>query len=388
MDRLRKIYLFFIAVFTAAAVYLLLFVSKQAVNNEVSPGEDFLYFAGAAFFCVAVFYMIVDFLLLWNLRGWKKAAAVALCVFLMLTGMEMSLRYFEYLYPPVYRRSPALLWEVSPNLTGAPDNDDSYRINTNSLGLRCAEVSPRKAADEFRIFIIGDSTAFGWLLDEKNIFPYILERNLRMKAKGRNIRVINGAVCGYSSLQGLEFLNEKGWSLSPDLIITAFNNDPVADYVEDEKRMPSRRMLPMLNFFNRFRVYALVRDLIFRSRINPEDDVSIPPGKGTARVSRQKFTEIYETLTAEAKSRGIELMFVSLPLKEEMRRYPGMNDYREILNSTARKNKIPLLDEYHKWQGSDWENLFMDGMHPTSQGHGIIAGDIEEIINQNNLLKK
>lgn len=388
MDKLRKIYLAFMVLFTGAAVYLLLFVVKQINNNEVCPGEDFIYFAGAIFFTFITFYMLIDFMLLWNLKGWKKAASVILCVFVILTGMEMSLRFFEYLYPPLYRRSPALLWELTPNLTAAPDNDESYRIDTNSLGLRCGEIPAQRSPDEFRILVIGDSTAFGWLLDEKNTFPYLLQRNLKLHSQGKNIRVINGAVCGYSSLQGLAFMNEKGWNLSPDLIIAAFNNDPITDFTEDEKRTPSPRILPLLNFLNRFRVYSVVRDLVVRSRINPEDDVSVPPGKGIARVSKQKYSEIYETLYAQAKNRGTKLLLVSLPLKEEMRNYPGMNDYREILKSFAEKNQIPFLDEYHKWQNPSRENMFMDGMHPTGQGHKIISDDLEELINQNNLLKK
>ncbi len=390
MDKLRKIYLAFTVIFTAAAVYLLLFVAKQVNNNEVCPGEDFIYFAGAAFFTFAVFYMLIDFMLLWNLKGWKKAAAVVLCVFIILTGLEMSLRYFEYLYPPIYRRSPALLWELTPNLTGAPDNDESYRINTNVMGLRCGEISPIKETDEFRILIIGDSTAFGWLLDERETFAYRLERKLRLQeqGKGLKIRVLNGAVCGYSSLQGLEFMREKGWKLSPDLIIAAFNNDPTADYVEDEKRMPPTRMMPLLNFLNRFRIYSLVRDLTVKSRINPEDDEIIPPGKGTARVSKSRYGEIYESLCEQAKSRGAGLIIVSLPLKEEMRKYPGMEDYRGILKDCAERNGVLFLDEYKKWQGPQWEGLFMDPMHPTGKGHEIISKDLEELINRENLLRK
>lgn len=420
-----KLYLSIIAIAAGIAVYFSIKLGRQASVGDMNWREDAPIVALSSLLVLSVLYMSADFLYFHRVKGWKKALFVFLSVCVILSGAEYSLRYFAYIYPPMHRYSPSLLWELTPNLTYLPDSDGRYRVSTNSEGFRCPEISREKAQGEFRIMIVGDSTAFGYPHNDRENFAYFLERNMRMKRPGKNIRVINAAVCGYSSLQGDIFMRERGWSFSPDVLVIAFNNDPTLDFVEDEKRLPSPAVLPLLKFFSKFKLYLAIKELLAHTRINPDDNIEVPPDKGKPRVSKERLGTIYDYMLKEAKARGTRVVVVSLPLRSDMHNFPGVAEYREIMRKKTLEHSFLFLDELGKWKEhgvgdltqipqreereggrvdlsqsyqetkkidggmgegrrfmrKDSDSMFVDAMHPKVDGHRIIAEDLEGVIN-------
>lgn len=92
----------------------------------------------------------------------------------------------------------------------------SYRIS--SQGLRDREYGPR-AADEFRILILGDSFTMGWGLEVENGYVKKLERRLEAAHLPVKVSVLNGGCGAYGPWQELLFLRERGLPLGPCLVI-------------------------------------------------------------------------------------------------------------------------------------------------------------------------
>ncbi len=377
-NKSRQIYLIIIIIFAVISIWLSIVVSWGA-------GEDYYQVSFWAVALLSLFYLMTDFLFLYNLKGWKKNLTVILSIILILAGSEYFTRSFMNLYPRLYTQSPALIWENTHNLNALKDENRGFTVTTDSHGFRNDETPINKKTGQFRIMVIGDSTAFGWPLDDRENFSYQLEKNLKRTLPGKDLRVINAAVSGYSSWQGKILLEEKGWNFKPDLLIIAFNNDPFIDIAEDKDRLPSGRNLALKKNIYKSALYLSMKQLFFHSRINPEDDLIIPPGKGKARVSPHDLKKIYTDMLSEAGKRGVKVMVVSLPLRGRAKEFPGVAPYREIMKKTAKENGALFIDLMKEWNNSISGVLFADDIHPDAKGHKIIADLLSETIQNENL---
>jgi len=151
------------------------------------------------------------------------AAAVAVC--------EAALRIF-FPGPQVIvvrgnvrlSADPVLVYELLP---GAYFGGDDVPIS--SAGLRDQEYAETKAADTFRIAVVGDSVAFGHEVRRRDALAKTLERLLNESRLGSASRyeVLNFAVHGYNSQQIARWVEVSVSRFSPDLVIYLYClNDP------------------------------------------------------------------------------------------------------------------------------------------------------------------
>ena len=123
---------------------------------------------------------------------------------------------------PIYRKSfnPYLRYDLVP---GAK----SGNVSINSGGFRGPEYPVQKAANTFRILMLGDSETLSILLPEKDSLAAQLQEILNKKSPGKHYEVLNFGVEGYCTLQELELFKTKGIKYNPDLIILNYClNDP------------------------------------------------------------------------------------------------------------------------------------------------------------------
>lgn len=151
---------------------------------------------------------------------------LALSVLISLLGSELFVRL---VYPQRLVSEPRHLYQVSPTLgyrlTSNYDGilgtvEFSTRIQTNSLGLRDHEF-PRKTPGAFRILALGDSFTFGVAVPLENTYLKLLERRLR-ETSSEGFQVVNAGVDGYGPQHYLQYLNEAGLALEPDLVTIGF----------------------------------------------------------------------------------------------------------------------------------------------------------------------
>src|SRR5262249_42174324 len=150
----------------------------------------------------------------------RKVAAVAFGVaaaLLLFTTVEGIFRLLE----PSQVRSDAIPggvaiddpvtgWRLRPDYAGAgPDLPGvrlSYRIRINHAGFRGGPLTQDKPPDVVRIAALGDSVTFGFGVAEEDTYPVAAAGALSYGCR-RRVEAINAGVPGFTSLQGVHYLD-------------------------------------------------------------------------------------------------------------------------------------------------------------------------------------
>lgn len=94
----------------------------------------------------------------------------------------------------------------------------------NSEGYRDKEYSMEKQEGVPRIYALGDSYTYGWLVDNsQDSYPKKIEKKL--SASGKNIEVINAGSPGFSLPEMVKRFISEGKYYNPDLITIGINDD-------------------------------------------------------------------------------------------------------------------------------------------------------------------
>jgi len=350
--------------------------------QKVDPVSDRASVFIISFLFLYGLYLIMDYFFFFDVSDWRKTAFIMASVILIIGGMEMAMTAFSIRFPRIHRHSSTLLWELAPNLKKVIESGGRYRVTTNSHGFRSREISRKKPSGQVRVMLIGDSAAFGWPLEDNENFSYFLQKMLKKEFPNRDMRVINAAVCGYSSCQAREFMKERGWEFQPDFLIVSFNNDCFMEVEEDSKRIAFSASKHFSKYLYKINLFIFLKDLSGKGRINPDDDIITSAIDGKPRVSKKELEEVYEYFMLEAKKRDIGLMVISMPVKGPLKDYPGLQEYRKIMKNMALSSGFSHLDLFSLWQGEEYENLLLDTMHPTAAGHKKIAREIFDILKE------
>ena len=136
-----------------------------------------------------------------------------------------------YPAPPQPAREPQLLFQSDPEVgfvhvpSQAGFLDDGW-ATINSLGLRGDMPEPEKPAGGVRILAVGDSTTFGWGVNDLETYGARLQRLLAEAEPGRPIRVVNAGVSAYNLRQSARLLGRLAPALNPDVVLVGvFWND-------------------------------------------------------------------------------------------------------------------------------------------------------------------
>lgn len=92
----------------------------------------------------------------------------------------------------------------------------------NNLGLRGDDITTSKPKGTRRVLCLGDSRVFGYQVAQNESFPAQLETICHKKFPGSRVEVLNAGFPGYSSYQGLRYLESKGLRFDPDVVTVAF----------------------------------------------------------------------------------------------------------------------------------------------------------------------
>lgn len=128
--------------------------------------------------------------------------------------------------PLRYYHSPSGLGDLVPNQNGlwVIWFHRPYNVQTNSVGFRNIE---EPSANAFQILAVGDSQTFGPYLANEDTWPAWSEAYLaRHYNNGAPVRVFNAGIAGYTIVDELAYLREKGIHLKPNLVVLGvFEND-------------------------------------------------------------------------------------------------------------------------------------------------------------------
>ncbi len=167
-----------------------------------------------------------------RLRGFLRGAGLALVGIIAATLLlELTVRILN-LAPPTtslgwFWQGPDAQygWAHQPGATGRwfnPYNEYNVEVTINSKGLRDVEMDYVKAADEFRILVLGDSYVEGMRVPLEQTFSKVLEQRLNAVDSPIKFQVINAGVSAWGTDQALLWYRNEGVKYEPDLVILGF----------------------------------------------------------------------------------------------------------------------------------------------------------------------
>ena len=303
----------------------------------------------------------------------------------------------------MFEFDPLLCWRLKPNLRGIWW--DFTPVTTNAQHLRMdRDVGAKKG---IRIVVLGDSVTFGYRVPvafhrEKpsdfdageKPYPLLLEESLRKKLQATNIEVLPLACPGYTSGQGLAWLQRDIADLKPDIVLACFGwNDVRAAGVPDRVTMPTAGS------------QVFVRGLIGSSQLLLNIAESAQRRLGTdgsgeqpePRSSEEEYVAHF--LEMNRVCAGRRAWFgILLPVYRDPNT-PGIDPsqpdaatdpaegaritrYRSKLSAEAGANKIPTVEIAELTEAS-WpmnKKLFGERIHPNAAGHALIAKRLTEFL--------
>jgi len=281
---------------------------------------------------------------------------------------------------------PSRLWGLSPGVR----QNGTVTATVNALGMRGAEPDLPKPAGRLRLLLVGDSTWFGHGVADDATFSARLEAGLR--AQGLDVDVLNGGVPGYSTEQSRLFLEERGWSLEPDLLLVGNvwsdnNVDPYHDRDLLETARAARENPLFASYF--FRLLATNLDSVrggTGARLVTWTKESRYPTDGVRRVPITRYGENLDWMARTAAERGVGVAFVApcnMGMVQGLYQDGASWDvYFNAQKSVAEHHGAPWISTKEAMQaGGNTDALFVDVLHPSAAGHAIFADTARAALN-------
>jgi lysophospholipase L1-like esterase len=305
----------------------------------------------------------------------------------------------------IFEGDPLLLWRLKPNLNRAVW--DFTVLSTNSQHLRSRNSTDTLAPKQpgaIRIVCLGDSVTFGFRVPvvwpdkptqydpEWVPFSMLLEKQLKEANPDRQIDVVNMAVPGYTSQQGLAWLRRDLDRLKPDLLVVSFGwNDASLSDVPDRAAVNTswpafgtRWLIDHSQAFAHATRWLRSRQL---------DEKNPPPSRGRpqARVSQEEYLANLLGIEQLARQHGAAVIVMAAPYRDHSSEAPEadlMLQYRIALGTTMRQRKIPFLEirELTEDAFPSNEGWFGERIHPNHMGHRLVASELLKMIATSRML--
>lgn len=298
----------------------------------------------------------------------------------------------------ILKDDATLFWVQRPgiNLRMGPH----FSLQTNSLGLRNEELSPRPAANTYRILSLGESSTWGASVDLRDTYSKQLQALLNGRGRrpgAPTYEVVNAGVGAYSVWQSHVYLRERGVRLAPHMVLVYhLKNDRLPRGVVDrhnylytvsttDRELYERRarIAPVLRVLYQSRLYFALRrwSLLTFMRAEASPPGRNPVGTGT-RVPDEDRRVALEGLLSTCQAHGIQLVVVK-PVY-------GQAEDDELLAEFAAAHDLPFVDLPAVKASGAWGNsergLFNDLVHPSADGHRLIAGAIYAALERQGVL--
>ncbi|MFT7678751.1 MAG: lysophospholipase L1-like esterase [Planctomycetota bacterium] len=304
-------------------------------------------------------------------------------------GSKYQLKLRDQLYAP----HPATFFRLQPNLDlPKTSNPRIFGLSTNSHGLRGPEFESTKPAGTYRVLCLGDSCTFGSGAADAGTYPAQLQAALADLQPEQSVEAINSGVPGFSSYQGLAFLESEGLGLAPDAVTIAFGYNDSSPAKSGSKRAYREGLALSDQEFGSARKppssWAIVR-LYQRLRpsavANPTEDESAEPTK--PRVDLADFRANHERMLALCQARGIPVILMVWPLRAQVaEKMPGdsqaklalLPEYQALLREWEAQDGVQVLDLIPALDGKP--EHFVDQVHLNAAGYGVVAQRLAAVL--------
>jgi len=265
-----------------------------------------------------------------------------------------------------------------------------YQINTQ--GFRGEEFPENFATQYYTIVAIGESTTFGWQVNNAATYPAQLTKIATEQHTRINNKIpyfINAGIPSYTSSQTLAYLEEmlSIGQVQPDMILLNIMwNDiwysSIKNWHPDiliYQKPPA--VLTWLTEHSKL-VHLATMGL---SRQEKQADIENP-------AALQQYANNLQAIINLAQKYQVALMFVEPPMDADHMSEHGLNEfqirysksffieqakkYRKEMHSLADEAAIPVLNHSLSLDNLHQKSLFIDLLHPTVEGNAIMAANI------------
>ncbi|MBU1627982.1 hypothetical protein KKB18_11495 [bacterium] len=339
----------------------------------------------------------------------RKKTGFLILIILVILGfsMELSIRILESTFSlndksrfysplgaslevcPYYKPDSYLFWRFKENIKYTETS--GVAVSINNLGLRGEDYLPENFQDHIKVLCLGDSCTFGAGIEYEMTYPFLIEKKLNEDSNQRKYKVINAGVPGYTSFQGLRFLEQNLDYLKVNVATLYFGNHEYCKTpVNEDLKQPFPPIAMILNFFNHSRIFVwLQRGIVYvqRKLFEREDTTEfldlttskriISKGiKVRSRIKLEDYKLILGKIIKLLQSRNITPIIILSPCENED---PVHFQYCRAAKKIAEDYKIQSIDIYSKLIENK-SLYFKDNIHPTPKGHEIIAYDLYKVI--------
>lgn len=292
----------------------------------------------------------------------------------------------------IFEGDPTLFWRLQAGLQRVVW--DFTLVSTNDSGLRQPEPVGPKPDGGFRVVTLGDSVTFGYRVpvafagqplpseDDELPYPRLVESALRAANPGAAVDVVNLAVPGYSSHQGLAWARRDLARLEPDVVTWCFGwNDASLRPVSDAQGMPAGAL------------HVAARSVALRSqallhvarRLRPATPPAAGAGRLVSRVDTAAYVANAEAFVALAREIGATPVIVA-PVYRDPTTFPDeavrMRERREALRAAARRLSVAWVEIPRLQETAAPHNttLFGELIHPNAAGHRLMADALLRVL--------
>jgi lysophospholipase L1-like esterase len=221
----------------------------------------------------------------------------------------------------LFERHPTLMWRLKP---GLDTEFQTAPMRINDLALRGEELPGPRSDGGVRVLCMGESLCFGWGVDLQHSYSKQLE-GLLGRRLDPPVEVINAGTPGYTSHQGLTFLQDVGFDLQPDLVTLPYVINDIDrlrffanDGRPDSEQQPASRLWIGLNNLSAgsvtFGLYRRGLLWCLRRAVGPRAEARALGLGMQCRVPPQDYEANLRELVAACRERDIDVLFVVQPL--------------------------------------------------------------------------
>jgi hypothetical protein len=241
------------------------------------------------------------------------------------------------------------------------------QLSINRWGMRDRDYERSRSPDSYRIALTGPSFVMGFGVADDEGFEWLLEERLNREHAGSqyaSYEILNFAVPGYSPIQNLMVLEQKGLSFQPNALFF------VAHQREEEAAV--------LYLADRMSVGA---DLPYEGLVRLAHEAGVEAGMTKVEAERQLrpfeaeiLSWTYRHIVEVARSRGILPVWIFMPTLE----YPLQEEKIAHLSRVAEESGFIVLDLSPAYENQDPESLIIAywDKHPNAKGHSLIADQL------------
>jgi hypothetical protein len=256
-----------------------------------------------------------------------------------------------------------LILELTPSTT---IDFNSTRLSTNRWGMRDQDYEQLPAPGTYRIALTGPSFVMGYGVNDGQDFESLMEDRLNKESAGspyKKYEILDFAVPGYSAIQDLILMEQKGFSFQPNALFYMGHQreeESVVLYLAD--RISVRATLP----------YPDLMELIHKAGAEP----------GTSKDEAERLLKpygpellswTYRRIVEVSRAHDILPIWVFMPTLED----PLQPEAITHLKGLAQEAGFVVLDLSDAYDNQDLNSLVVAywDKHPNAKGHMLIAED-------------